>query len=91
MTTATASLDPVDAAEVAMIRPGDLAAHQSLYRLAHQAGARVQRGAICLVGHQWPAWLAISPDGWVLAAVLLSNPAGPDTQTDDLATDFSER
>lgn len=67
----TAAIDAIPASEVGLVRPADLATHQVLYRLAHEAGATVQRGAISLAGADWPAWLALGPDGGVLVAAVI--------------------
>ncbi len=63
-----AAIIPAERAE--LIRPCDLAAHQALHQLARMAHARIRRGAVRLVGRDWPAWLAIAGDGRVLVAVL---------------------
>ena len=51
----------------------DTPALAALWRLARDGGGRVQRGALTLVGASQPAWLAMTRDGRLLAAVLIGD------------------
>jgi hypothetical protein len=55
--------------------PPESRALAPLRRLAREGGAQVRRGALVLAGAARPAWLALTRDGRLLAAVLICEDA----------------
>ena len=55
--------------------PSENCALVALRGLAREGGAQVRRGALALAGVARPAWLAMTRDGRLLAAVLIADGA----------------
>jgi hypothetical protein len=72
-----------DNAEASSTPLADSHAVVALRRLARDSGAHIKRGALTLAGVSWPAWLAMTGDGLLLAAVLSGERAPGEESIDD--------